>query len=92
MEAKPSQPDDMRVSLHGFTKASSRAYAAAAYLRMADTEGRVVINLVAFKSGLDPPDGERIPRLELLGALIASGPLKSLREEYDGVLKIEEIL
>lgn len=94
MEVKPFQQDDIRLSLHVITDPSSRTYAAAAYLREADTEGRVVVNLVTgyINSRLGPQDGEKIPRLEILRALIASRILKSLREEYDGVLKIEEIL
>ena len=65
----PSQYKDTRVSLHVFTDASFRAYAAAAaYLRVTDIKGNVTVSLVASKCRLAPPDGDTIPRLELLGA------------------------
>lgn len=85
-----SQQGDMQVSLHVFSDVSSRAYAVVAYLHVADAEGRVVVNLVVLKCCLGPPDEETIPHLELLGTLIGSQLLKFLREEYDGILKIEE--
>lgn len=86
----PCQKEDTRVSLHVFTDASSRAYAAAAYLRIADAEGRVKVNLVALKCRLTPPNGDTIPRLELLGALLGARLLNSLRSEYSGFLKIDD--
>ena len=78
-----------RVSLHVFTDASSRAYAAAAYLRVADNEGKVTVNLVASKCRLAPSNGETIPRLELLGALLGALLLNSLRKEHKDFLKID---
>ena len=86
----PSQQEDMRLSLHVFTDASSRAYAAAAYLRVEDVEGKVTVNLVASKCRLAPPNGDTIPRLELLGALLGARLLNSLRKEYHSILKIDE--
>ena len=80
----------MRLSLHVFTDASSRAYAAADYLRIEDTEGKVTVNLVASKCRLAPPSGDIIPRLELLGALLGARLLNSLRQEYHGILKIDD--
>lgn len=68
----PSLQEYTRVSLHVFTDASSRAYAAAAYLRVTDAEEKVTVNLVASKCRLAPPNGETIPRLELLGALFGA--------------------
>ena len=81
---------DMRVSLHVFTDASSRAYAAAAYLRVADAEGRVTVNLVASRCRLAPPNGDTIPRLEFLGALLGARLLNSLRQEYHSILVIDD--
>ena len=82
----PSQQEYMRLSLHVFTDASSRAYAAADYLRIEDTEGKVTLNLVASKCRLAPPSGDTISRLELLGALLGARLLNSLRQEYHGIL------
>ena len=73
-----------------FYCASSRAYAAAAYLRIEDTEGKVTVNLVASKCRLAPPSGDTIPRLEVLGALLGARLLNSLRQEYHGILKIDD--
>ncbi|XP_078355162.1 uncharacterized protein LOC144639738 [Oculina patagonica] len=86
----PSQCKYTNLSLHVFCDASSRAYAAAAYIRVADTNGDVTVNLVASKCRLAPPNGDTIPRLELLGALLGARLLNSLRLEYRGVLKIDD--
>ena len=67
----------------------SRAYAATAYLRVADDEGKVTVNLVASKCRLAPPNGETIPRLKLLGALLGARLLNSLGKEYKDFLKID---
>ena len=64
--------------LHVFTDASSRAYASAAYLRVADVQEKVTVNLIASKYRFAPPSGETITRLELLGSLLEPRLLKSL--------------
>ena len=86
----PSQCKDTKVSLHVFTDASCRAYAVAAYLRLADIKGNVTVNLVASRCPLAPLDGDTIPRLELFGALLGARLLNSLRSEYNDVLKIND--
>jgi len=68
----PFQCKDTKLSLHVLCDASSRAYAAAAYIRVADTNGDVTVNLVALKCRLAPPNGDTIPRLELLGTLLGA--------------------
>ena len=78
------------MSPHIFTDASSRAYAAEAYLRVADIKGNVTVNLVASKSRLAPPNGDTIPRLELLDALLGARLFNSLRLEYNEMLKIDD--
>ena len=86
----PSQCKDTKLSLHVFCDSSSRAYAAAAYTHVADTNGNVTVNLVASKCRLAPPDGDTIPHLEVLGALLGAPLLNSLRLEYRGVFKIDD--
>ena len=89
----PSLQEYTRVSLHVFTDASFRAYAAAAYLRVTDSDEKVRVNLAASKCPIAPPNGETITRLELLGALLGARLLNSLRKEYREFLKIDaEIL
>ena len=87
---KPSRYKDAKLSLHVFTDTSSRAYAAVAYLCVADIKGNVTVNLVRSKCRLSPPDGDTIPRLELLGALLGARFLNSLRSEYNDVLEIDD--
>ena len=84
----PSLQGYTRVSLHVFTDASSRAYAAAACLYVSDAKEKLTVNLVASKCQLAPPNGETIPRLELLGALLGARFLNSLRKEYQDFPKI----
>jgi len=86
----PSQCKDTKLPVHVFCDASSRAYAVAAYNHVADTNGDVTVNLVASKCRLAPPNGDTIPRLELLGALLGARLLNSLRLEYSGVFKIDD--
>jgi len=88
----PPQCKDTKLSLHVFCNASSTAYAAAAYIRVADKNRNVTVNLVASKYRLAPPNGDTIPRLELLGALLGARLLNSLRLEYSGVFKIDDEL
>ena len=85
----PPLQEYTRVLLHVFTYAWSRAYASAAYLRVADVEEKVTVNLIASNYRLAPPSGETITRLELLGSLLEARLLKSLRGEYKGFLKTD---
>ena len=56
-------------SLHGFSDASQRAYAAVVYLRVATSSG-CVVRLVSSKTRVSPAKEHTIPRLELLAALL----------------------
>ena len=85
----PPLQEYTRVLLHVFTYAWSRAYASAAYLRVADVKEKVTVNLIASKYRLAPPSGRTITRLEPLGSLLEARLLKSLREEYKGFLKTD---
>ena len=57
------------VTIHTFSDASERAYAAAAYVCHEYEDGTVSTRLVAAKSRLAPLKAMSIPRLELMGAL-----------------------
>ena len=65
-----STADLRSVQLHGFADASENAYGAVVYLRIETTTGTVFTQLVSSKTRVAPMNGETIPRLELLGALI----------------------
>lgn len=57
------------VTIHTFSDASEKAYAAATYVRHEYEDGTVSTRLVAAKSRLAPLKAMSIPRLELMGAL-----------------------
>ena len=71
---------DSDVELHVFSDASQRMYATVAYLRIQDDD-EVHVALVASRSRLAPVAGETIPRLELLGAVLASRLGNTLSKE-----------
>ena len=69
----------VQFELHGFSDASSRAYAGVVYLRSLYEDGRVDVRLVASKARVAPLKRQTIPRLELLGALILSRLVTNLQ-------------
>jgi hypothetical protein len=58
------------VSLHTFTDASSKAYAAVTYLRHEYEGGDVTVSFVAAKAKVAPIRTISIPRLELMAAVV----------------------
>ena len=58
------------VTLHSFSDASEKAYAAAVYTRHEYEDQSVTTQLIASKTRLSPLEAISIPRLELMGALI----------------------
>ncbi|XP_048483631.1 uncharacterized protein LOC119692124 [Plutella xylostella] len=67
-------------SIHGFCDASTKAYAAVAYLRVEDKEGNVTTNIIAAKTRVAPLKPVTLPRLELCGAVLLAKMLKQIRE------------
>ena len=59
------------VTLHSFSDASEKAYAAVVYSRHEYEDGSVTTRVVASKTRLAPLKAVSIPRLELMGAMIA---------------------
>ncbi|KAA5578710.1 hypothetical protein F3H14_38190, partial [Pseudomonas aeruginosa] len=77
-----------KASLHGFSDASERGFAAAVYLRTVSSTGRVDIRLVLAKSKVAPLRTRMtIPKLELSGAALLTRLLNhtatSLRSGID---------
>ncbi|XP_047527076.1 uncharacterized protein LOC125064193 [Vanessa atalanta] len=66
--------------MHSFSDASISAYGACVYLRSIDSNGNVVVRLLCSKSKVNPSKPITIPRLELLGALLAARLCKSVLE------------
>lgn len=62
---------DGNIEIHVFSDASQKSYGAAVYVRVRNRE-TVSVNLIASKSRVAPVKRVSLPRLELLGALIAA--------------------
>ena len=75
------------VQLHGFSDASTRAYAAVVYLRCVYSDGVVDVYLVISKTRVAPIKGQSVPRLELLGAVILAQLMHTVYEALQFHLK-----
>jgi len=58
------------IQLHGFSDASVTAYGACLYLRVLNTNGKCITNLICSKSRVAPLQTISIPRLELLATVL----------------------
>ncbi|XP_071581069.1 uncharacterized protein [Temnothorax nylanderi] len=56
--------------IHGFSDASTKAYAAVVYLRLVPRNGPVIVCILVAKSKVAPIKTISVPRLELCGALL----------------------
>ena len=68
------------VQLHGFSDASSAAYAAVVYLRATYEDGSITCRLVVAKTRVAPLKQLSIPKLELCGAAMLAELLAITRE------------
>ena len=73
-----------KIQLSGFADASEKAYGACVYIRSANNNNQVSINLLTSKSRVAPLLSESIPRLELCAALL----LSQLTEKVVTAMKI----
>ncbi|XP_035214425.1 uncharacterized protein LOC118188168 [Stegodyphus dumicola] len=62
---------DENIEIHVFSDASQKLYGAAVYVKVQNQE-KISVNLLASKSRVSPVKKVSLPRLELLGALIAA--------------------
>ena len=67
------------VQLHGFSDASITAYSAVLYLRIEYEDGEIETRFLASKSKVCPIKSQTIPRLELLGAVLLSKLVHSVK-------------
>ena len=86
-ETKAAKPTEFEV--HGFSDASSTAYAACVYLLTRYDDGSVCVNLIASKSRVSPIKKQTIPRLELLGALILSRLMQSVCQSLESAMNVK---
>ncbi|GFW29617.1 reverse transcriptase domain-containing protein [Trichonephila clavipes] len=77
-----SSGDSSEVQIHTFSDASQRAYGAAAFLRVKHKD-RVSVDLVTSKSRVAPLKRLSLPRLELMGALLAARLAKEVKKILD---------
>ncbi|GFW54343.1 pro-Pol polyprotein [Trichonephila clavipes] len=77
-----SSGDPSEVQIHTFSDASQKAYGAAAFLRVKHKD-RVSVDLVTSKSRVAPLKRVSLPRLELMGALLAARLAREVKKILD---------
>ncbi|GFT67312.1 integrase catalytic domain-containing protein [Trichonephila clavipes] len=77
-----SSGDSSEVQIHTFSNASQKAYGAAAFLRVKHKD-RVSVDFVTSKSRVAPLKRLSLPRLELMGALLAARLAKEVKKILD---------
>ena len=71
--------------LHGFSDASSQAYGAVVYLRTVYNDETILSVIVTSKTRVAPVKHQTIPRLELLGALVLTRLVSTVRKSLDSL-------
>ncbi len=77
--------------LHGFSDASSKAYAAVVYLCTVHNNGDIEVTLVASKTRVAPIKKQSVPRLELLGANILARLINSISKALASLITDPEV-
>ena len=80
-----------KLELHGFSDASLQNYGACICLKSIFRSGTISVNLVTSKSRLAPVKGSTILRLELLGNLLLSRLMDSVKKSLSKVLSISKV-
>ncbi|XP_068140060.1 uncharacterized protein [Drosophila tropicalis] len=71
--------DTDNIELHGFSDASTKAYAAVVYSRVINKDGSISTSIMAAKSRVAPLKQQSLPRLELCAALLLSQLIRSIK-------------
>ena len=87
----PASDNRHVVELHGFSDASTKAYAAAVYVRVVE-EDVIHTTLLCAKSRVAPVKTQTIPRLKLLGAvLLAHFLMDSVIKAFSDSVSVDNV-
>ena len=78
------------IELHGFSDASTKAYAVAIYARVVE-EDAVHTTLLCSKSRVAPVKTQTVPRLELLGAVLLARLMDSVIKAFSDSVSIDDV-
>ena len=77
--------------MHGFSDASKSSFGACVYVRSFCRSGKVTVRLLTNKSRVAPLKTETIPRLELLGNLLLSRLITSVKNALKNCDHVDKI-
>ena len=80
------------VQIHGFSYASESAYAGVVYLRVEYETGEVQVRFVTSKAKVSPIKKQTIPRLELMGSVILSSLVDTVKKTMHEALSRDTLL
>ena len=75
--------------LHAFSDARVEAYGASVYFKSVYKSGYISVSLVSCKSRVAPMKSVSIPRLELLGNLLAARLVDSIKTALEKEMKFD---
>lgn len=73
-------PEAIKIEIHCFSDASTKAYGGCVYVRSQDGQGGLKVRLLSSKSKIAPLKTQTIPRLELCGALLTAQLYEKIRD------------
>ena len=77
--------------LHAFSDASKSGFGACVYVRSFCRSGKVTVRLLTAKSRVAPLKTETIPRLELLGNLLLSNLITSVKSDLKNCVNFDKM-
>ena len=86
----PASDNRHVVELHGFSDASTKAYAAAVYVRVVE-EDVIHTTLLCAKSRVAPVKTQTIPRLKLLGAVLLAHLMDSVIKAFSDSVSVDNV-
>ena len=86
--ALPQTDCQLETELLGFSDANLQSYGACVYIKVVSNSGVSSVHLIASKSRLAPIKGTTIPRLELLGNVLLSRLMASVKNALSKIINI----